>query len=114
MQRKSPAESGATRINQCEISKNLEHVLERRYQGANNHPRVRKGTLEPTSLGRARDCMSGIRADHAIERTTNALDGAFESLLVSGGRIYEIFETIVHTISLFFSLLCVNLVTKSL
>ena len=92
----------------------LEQFLERRNQGANQNPRIGKRTPEPAGgRGIGGGSVAG-GGHHGIQRTAHAFDGTVEGGLVLVGRANEIFESVIHTISLFFSLLCVNLVTKSL
>ena len=92
----------------------LEQFLDGRDQGANQNPRIGKRSPEPAGSRGAGGGLSARGGHHGIQSIADAFDGGIEGGLVLVGRANEIFESGIHTISLFFSLLCVNLVTKTL
>ena len=79
----------------------LENILEGGDQGADDDPRIGKRALEPAGLGWTRNNGSVARGNRAFQRATDAIDRRIEGLLADGGGSYEIFESVIHTISLF-------------
>lgn len=92
----------------------LEQVLQARDEGADKNPRVGKRTLEPAGLSGTVHNRGLEFVRRAMKAAAHPFYGAIERLLVGGSGAYIFFETIVHTISLYFSLLCVNLATNRL